>query len=59
MKKYIFTVNGIFGTGIYTIEANNKKEAIENAKKKYAGYGVNISSFKLVNKKATKLLQRL
>lgn len=48
MKKYTFTVNGILGTGTYIIEANNKKAAIENAKKKYPMHGVNISSFKVL-----------
>lgn len=47
MKKYTYTVNSPFGFGTHTIEAKNKKEAIEKANKKWLYSGVNVSSFRL------------
>lgn len=48
MKTYIYTTNGFMSTGTHTIEANNKKEAIEKAKE-FWGWktSVNVSSFKV------------
>lgn len=48
MKIYIYTTNGVMSTGTHTIEANNKKEAIEKAKE-FWGWktSVNVSSFRI------------
>lgn len=48
MKTYTYTTNGFMSTGTHTIEANNKKEAIEKAKE-FWGWktSVNVSSFKV------------
>lgn len=47
MKKYIYSVNNGITTGLFTVEANNKKEAIEKAKKFHCFGGVNVSSFRV------------
>lgn len=47
MKTYTFNYNGKFGAGRKTIEANNKKEAIEKAKNNFPFIGVCTSSFKV------------
>lgn len=46
MKTYIYTVNNGIEKGTFIIEAENKKEAIEKAKKAHKLGGVNTSSFR-------------
>ena len=47
MKKYTYTVNNGISKGMFTIEANTKKEAIEKAQKFWHYSGVNVSSFRV------------
>lgn len=47
MKTFTFNYNGCTGNGRMTIDAHNKKEAIELAKEKYPFLGVCVSSFRV------------
>lgn len=47
MKKYTFNYNGTFGKGRNTIRANNKKDAIEKAKKLFPFLSICVSSFRV------------
>lgn len=46
MNKYTFYGDGIFRNKRFSVEAKNKKEAIEKAKKELAPFGITVSTMK-------------